>query len=147
VEAVFNSTAVTADLFMATLAALELLDGANPAEIDKTPAAKYVLPLLMDEKRSSAVRAQALRLVAPNDPALDTGLLKKLLTGSDALLKQETVQTLQLAPANRAAALLLPFAAMKNRNPNFAPTPWPDWPAAREEKPLAVPRGNCSPNC
>jgi putative membrane-bound dehydrogenase-like protein len=110
VEAVFNSTAVTADLFMATLAALEMLDGAKPAEIDKTPAAKYVLPLVVDEKRSPAVRAQALRLVAPTDPALDPALLGKLLAGGESLLRQEAVRTLQLAPADRAAPLLLPIA-------------------------------------
>jgi putative heme-binding domain-containing protein len=111
VEAVFNSNAVTADLFMATLAALAMLDGTNPAEIDKTPAARYVLPLLADETRSPAIRAQALRLVAPNDPALDPALLGKLLNGSEALLKQEAIRTLQLAPPDRAAPLLVPFAA------------------------------------
>src|SRR5205814_6246168 len=61
VEAVFNSTAVTADLFIATLAALEMLDGTKPEDIDKTPASNYVLPLLKDEKRPAPVRAQAMR--------------------------------------------------------------------------------------
>jgi len=111
VEAVFNSNAVTSDLFLATLAALEMLDGANPAAIDKTPASQYVLPLLRDEKRPPAVRAQALRLVSPSDPALDAGLLSGLLTGSDSLLRQEAVETLQLASTERAAPLLIPFAA------------------------------------
>jgi putative heme-binding domain-containing protein len=111
VEAVFNSTAVTADLFMAALAALEMLDGTKPEDIDKTPAAQYVLPLLKDEKRPAAVRAQALRLVSPADPALDAGLLSQLISGSDALLRQETIRTLQLAPVERAAPLLVPFAA------------------------------------
>jgi putative heme-binding domain-containing protein len=110
---------VTADLFMATLASLSVLDGVNPAEIDKTPAAKYVLPLLADEKRSPAVRAQALRLVAPNDPALDSGLLGKLLAGGESLLKQEAVRTLQLAPPDRAAPLLLPIAADQKQDPQL----------------------------
>ncbi|HEY2253779.1 MAG TPA: PVC-type heme-binding CxxCH protein, partial [Planctomycetaceae bacterium] len=111
VEAVFNTNAVTADLFMATLAALEMLDGSKPDEIDKTPAAKYVLPLLKDEKRPAAVRAQALRLVSPSDPALDSGFLQGLLSGADSQLVQETVRTLQLAPPERAAPLLIPYAA------------------------------------
>jgi putative membrane-bound dehydrogenase-like protein len=111
VEAVFNSNAVTSNLFLAALAALEMLDGANPAEIDKTPAARYVLPLLRDERRPPAVRAQALRLVSPADPALDADLLAGLLNGSDSLLRQEALETLQLAPADRAAALLIAFAA------------------------------------
>ncbi|MBI3865199.1 MAG: HEAT repeat domain-containing protein, partial [Planctomycetia bacterium] len=117
VEAVFNSNAVTADLFMATLAALEMLDGAKPADIDKTPAAKYVLPLLTDEKRSPAVRAQALRLVAPNDPRLEPAFLGKLLAGNDSLLRQEAIRTLQLAPPDRAAPLLLPLAADEKQDP------------------------------
>ncbi|MBS0264030.1 MAG: c-type cytochrome [Planctomycetes bacterium] len=116
VEAVFNSASVTADLFMATLAALEMLDGANPAEIDKTPAAKYVLPLLTDERRSPAVRAQALRLVAPNDPALTQSVLETFLKSGQALLTRETIQTLQLAGPDRAAPLLLPFAADSQQN-------------------------------
>lgn len=111
VEAVFNSMSVTAELFMATLAALEMLDGTKPDEIDKTPAARYVLPLLKDEKRPAAVRAQALRLVSPADPALDSNFLQKLLGGNDPRLVQETVRTLQLSPAEKAAPLLTPFAA------------------------------------
>jgi putative heme-binding domain-containing protein len=110
VEAVFNSTAVTADLFMATLAALEMLDGIKPEDIDKTPAAKYVLPLLADEQRPSAVRAQALRLVSPADPALNAGLLLRLINSSDLLLAQEAVRTLQLAPAELAAPFLISVA-------------------------------------
>jgi putative membrane-bound dehydrogenase-like protein len=111
VEAVFNSSAVTADLFMATLASLEMLDGTKPEDIDKTPAAKYVLPLLKDDKRPAAVRAQALRLVSPADPALDSGLLSQWINGGDMLLRQEAIHTLQLAPVERAAPLLIPFAA------------------------------------
>jgi putative membrane-bound dehydrogenase-like protein len=110
VEAVFNSNAVTSDLFLAALAALEILDGADPAKIDKTPAAQYVLPLLRDVNRPAAVRAQALRLVSPADPALDGDLLKGLLNGGDPLLRQEAVRTLELASADRAA-LLVPFVS------------------------------------
>jgi putative heme-binding domain-containing protein len=116
VEAVFNSTTVTSDLFMAALAALEILDGADPATIDKTPSTKYVLPLLQDEKRPSAVRAQALRLVSPADPALDLSLLRGLLNGSDAALQEEAVRTLQLASTTDRAALLIPFASDAKRD-------------------------------
>ena len=63
VEAILDSKSMTTDLFLATLAALEMLDGKDPKDFDKTPAGKYVLPLVKDEKRSPAVRAQALRLV------------------------------------------------------------------------------------
>jgi putative membrane-bound dehydrogenase-like protein len=110
VEGILNSNAVTADLFMATLAALDMLDGGDPKVLDKTPPAKYVLPLLNDENRPAAVRAQALRLVNPNDPALDVALLGRMLNGSNPVLSQESVRTLQLASAERATPLLLPFA-------------------------------------
>ena len=80
------------------LAALEMLDGASPADIDKTPAGQYVLPLVRDVKRPAAVRAQALRLVAPTDPALDAELFASLLKSPDSVLRLETVRTLQHAP-------------------------------------------------
>ena len=79
-----DSEKMTTDLFLATLAALEMLDGKSPKDFDKTPPAKYVLPLLRDEKRSAAVRTQALRLVDADDPALDAKLFQNLLTGADA---------------------------------------------------------------
>jgi len=110
VEGVLNSNAVTADLFMSTLAALDMLDGGDPKVLDKTPPAKYVLPLLNDENRPAAVRAQALRLVNPNDPALDVAMLGRMLNGSNTILSQESVRTLQLASAERATPLLFPFA-------------------------------------
>jgi putative membrane-bound dehydrogenase-like protein len=109
VEAVFNSNAITSDLFLAALAALEMFDGTNPADIDKTPAAQYVLPLLRDDKRPAAVRAQALRLVSAADPRLDSVLLASFLKGKDPLLVRETVRTLQLAPVDRAGDLLISF--------------------------------------
>ena len=41
-----------------------MLDGVNPADFDKTPAGKYVLPILIDDDRPAAMHTQALRLVA-----------------------------------------------------------------------------------
>ena len=95
VEAILNDKVMTTDLFLATLAALEMLDGKGPQDFDRTPAAKYVLPLVRDKNRSPAVRAQALRLVDPNDPALDAELFRTLLNSAHAQLKLETVRTLQ----------------------------------------------------
>ena len=106
-----NSEPMTTDLFLATLAALEMLDGKSPHEFDKTPASKYVLPLLKDAKRSPAVRAQALRLVAPDDPVLDATLLQSLLGSDNRQLKLETVRTLQSSPLPEATDLLAAVAA------------------------------------
>ncbi len=105
---------MTTDLFLATLAALELLDGVDPANFDKTPAGKYVLPVLLDEKRPAAVRTQALRLVAPDDPALKTPLLEKLLASDDKALRLEAVRTLQGSSRADVAKLLTHVAADKS---------------------------------
>jgi putative heme-binding domain-containing protein len=113
VEAILNDPGITSDLFLATLAALEMLDGVPPQEFDKTPARKYVVPLLRDANRPAAVRSQALRLVAANDPALDARLLGELMASSHPDLRRETVRTLQFkspAPDNsveQASRLLL----------------------------------------
>jgi putative membrane-bound dehydrogenase-like protein len=110
-KTILNSEPMTTDLFLATLAALEMLDGKSPHEFDKTPASKYVLPLLKDARRSPAVRAQALRLVAPDDPVLDATLLQSLLGSDNRQLKLETVRTLQSSPLPEAADLLAAVAA------------------------------------
>jgi putative heme-binding domain-containing protein len=111
VEAILNEPRITADVFLATLAALEMLDGVPPAEFDKTPPGKYVLPLVRDAKRTPTIRALALRLVDPADPAVDGALLADLLKSDDAMLRLETVRTLQSSPAEQAAGLLQSIAA------------------------------------
>jgi len=123
VEAILDSKSMTTDLFLATLAALEMLDGKDPKDFDKTPAGKYVLPLVKDEKRSPAVRAQALRLVDENDPALTKELMSELLASKNYPLRLETVRTLQFASSPHATKLLIKVA--KSERP---------WRKARDEK-------------
>lgn len=106
VEALLDQEPMTADLFLAVLAALEMLDGKDPANFDKTPSGKYVLPILLDENRPVAVRTQALRLVAPDDPALKATLLEQLLASSDKALRLEAIRTLQASPLDEAVHLL-----------------------------------------
>ncbi|MFG0331993.1 MAG: PVC-type heme-binding CxxCH protein [Maioricimonas sp. JB049] len=95
VAAVLRGEPMTTDLFLATAAALEMLDGKNPKDFDSTPAGSYVLPLLQDESTPAAVRVQALRLVDPDDDRLNVALLAKLAGSSDERLKTEAVRTLQ----------------------------------------------------
>lgn len=99
VENVLNDASISADLFLATLAALEMLDGIPPARFDQTPPGKYVLPLVKDEKRPAAIRALALRMVDPGDRSLDAGLLEGLASSSDGALRLEAVRTMQQSPA------------------------------------------------
>lgn len=109
VEAILTNPDLTSDLFLATLAALEMLDGVNPVEFDKTPASKYVLPLVQKDG-PPAVRALALRMVSPNDPALTLELFQKLLASPDERLKLEAIRTLQLSSLPNAVELLAAIA-------------------------------------
>jgi putative membrane-bound dehydrogenase-like protein len=111
VEEVFHQKGVTSELFLATLAALEMLDGKNPADFDKTPAEQYVIPLLKDDKRPAAVRAQALRLVSPTDKALDAPLFASLLKSDYEPLRVEAVRSLQAATPAVSGELLRSLVA------------------------------------
>lgn len=114
VEALLNDPAITADLFLATLAALEMLDGVPPQKFDETPPGKYVLPMVKDDKRPPSVRALALRMVDPGDPGLDAGLLGSLVESQDPALRLEAVRTLQQSPVEQASRLLTPIATNKS---------------------------------
>jgi len=116
VEAVLNGKVMNADLFLATLAALEMLDGKSPKDFDKTPAGKYVLPLVKDRKRSPAVRAMALRLADPDDKRLGEQLFSELLQSKNAKLKTEAVRALQQSQ-RRFAGKLLAAVALDEKTP------------------------------
>ncbi|MDB5390834.1 MAG: Cytochrome c, partial [Planctomycetaceae bacterium] len=108
-EAILSDPALTSDLFLATLAGLEMLDGVNPTEFDKTPASKYVLPLVQKEV-PAGVRTLALRMVSPSDPALTVELFEKLLASPDERLRLEVIRTLQLSVLPRTSDLLVAIA-------------------------------------
>ena len=116
VDSVFDRPEMTSELFLAALAAQEMLDGKSPADFDKSPAGQYVLPLLKDTNRPAAVRAQALRLVAPTDPALNETFFAELLATSDPQLQLETVRTLQGARPEISARLLQEIVSDPDRN-------------------------------
>ncbi|QDU38697.1 Cytochrome c [Maioricimonas rarisocia] len=115
VETVLRSEPMTTELFLATLAALEMLDGKDPKDFDRTPAGNYVLPLLKDESTPAAVRIQALRLVEPNDEGLELALLAKLADSADDGLKTEAVRTLQQSGRPEAVAPLVDIATDDTR--------------------------------
>ncbi len=111
VEAVFNGKGMSSDLFLATLAALEMLNGKKPEDFDKTPPAQYVVPLLKDEQRSPAVRAQALRLVSPTDKSLTAPFFASLLKSDFEPLRLEALRTLQAAQPEVSGELLRELVA------------------------------------
>ena len=116
VEAILSSPGMTAELFLATLASLQMLDGGNPADFDKTPPETYVVPLIKDQQRPAAVRAQALRLVAPTDKVFDIPLLTALAKSDDKILRMEAVRTLQGANPLVSTTLLREIAADDKRD-------------------------------
>ncbi len=67
-EAALASTAETRDLFGATLAALERLDGKTRGLQDEIAGEEYVAALLKNPRTPTAVRQQALRMLRPDHP-------------------------------------------------------------------------------
>ncbi len=110
VDAVLESGEMTAELFVATLAALKMLDGVPPADIDKTGGANYLLPLLQEGRQSLAVKIQALRLISPAAATLSPPLWDKLLSSGEPALIREAIRTLQFAPAEIAGPRLMAMA-------------------------------------
>src|SRR5262249_31252665 len=111
VEAVFDGKGMTPDLFLATLAALEMLDGKKPEDFDKTPAGQYVVPLLKDETRPPALRAKALGRVSQRDKPLHAPFFASLLKPDSESLRLETIRTLQAATPNVSGELLRELVA------------------------------------
>lgn len=101
---------ISADLFLASLAAVQMLNGVNPADFDKTPPGKYVLPIVEDVKYPAALRTLSLRMVSPQDPALDAQLMTQLVASPDYNLRLEAVRTLQSSPLPEAPGMLLALA-------------------------------------
>ncbi|MES2792844.1 MAG: PVC-type heme-binding CxxCH protein [Planctomycetota bacterium] len=113
IESLLQDENIDSDLFLATLAAIEMLDGTSPVDFDKTPPSKYVVPLVIKDSPPN-LRALALRMVSPSDPALTADLFQQLLKVNDSNLHRETVRALQLSPLPEAANLLLKIAADEN---------------------------------
>lgn len=107
VESVLSAPGMTTDLFLATLAALQMLDGGKAADFEKVSPDSYVVPLIRDASRPAAVRAQALRLLAPTDSSLNRDLLSSLIGSSEPALRLEGIRTLQGASLADRGELLL----------------------------------------
>ena len=97
VEALFNDPDLTPDLFLATLAALEMLDGKPPQDFDKTPPGKYVVPILLDRTKPANVRAIALQLVDPDDEELPAPYVADMMLSENPQLRLEAVRTAALS--------------------------------------------------
>ena len=111
VERVLSSEPMTEELFLATLAALEMLDGKSPVDFDKTPAAKYVIPILKSSLDQPAIAMQAIRLSQPKESLEVAALLAGVITGNYPLtLRQEAIRTLSTSPTVETIAALVKVA-------------------------------------
>lgn len=118
-QRVLASEPMTADLFMACLASLSLLDGVTPKEFEKTPPAQYLLAIVKDTERSATLRATALRMLRPSQPELDAKLLGEMLVSQNRDLRREAVRTLQHSPIPERSQLLSGIASDEKLDANL----------------------------
>lgn len=115
VEKVLASPVMTSDLFLATLAALEMIDGRSPQDFDKTPPGKYVQPLLQKPETTDAVRTQALKLLGSETGGVPVEALTKWAESQNDALAVEAVRSLATVPNPTAEAALLRIAQEEAR--------------------------------
>jgi putative membrane-bound dehydrogenase-like protein len=97
-EAALASTAETRDLFGATLAALERLDGKTRGLEDEIAGEGYVAALLKNPRTPSPVLQQALRMLRPDHPSLTIDLFRRLLNHDSEAVRIEAVRSLCQSP-------------------------------------------------
>lgn len=94
-EAMLSERAETRELFEASLAAIEMLDGVRRDSGQEWAGEQYVLGVLKNPDASLAVRRRALRSLRPDHPELTLDLLRQLLSAQDAELRLEAIRTLR----------------------------------------------------
>ena len=89
-----TSETATKNLFEATLAALEQLDGKERGSRDELAGEDYIVHLLNNPRTSAKVLERGLRMLRPDHPALSQDRLQRLATGSDKAVAIEAIRTL-----------------------------------------------------
>jgi putative membrane-bound dehydrogenase-like protein len=97
-EAALASSAGARNLFEATLAALERLDGKARGLEDEIAGEDYVAALLKDERTSAPVLQQAIRMLRPNHPSLTLDRFNHLLANHSESVRIEAVRSLSQSP-------------------------------------------------
>jgi putative membrane-bound dehydrogenase-like protein len=87
------SSAATRNLFEATLAAVEQLDGKKRGPQDEIPGEDYIAALLKDARTSAPVLRRALRMLRPDHPALTLDRLRHFVNGHDEAVAIEAVRS------------------------------------------------------
>ena len=86
--------APTRNLFEATLAALEQLDGKRRGPEDEVPGEDYIAARLKDPRTSAPAVRRGLRMLRPDHTALTLDLLRRFATGRDEAIAIEAVRSL-----------------------------------------------------
>lgn len=107
VAQVLTDEPMTPELLLATLAALDMLDGNSPREFDRSPPKKYLLPLLEQAATSDVVKLYGLKLISPQDSELRSELLDSLTDSPSPQLRQEALRSLWMSGRPEAFELLL----------------------------------------
>ena len=108
------SSATTRNLFEATLAALEQLDGKMRNPLNEMAGEDYIVALLRDSRTSASVIARGLRMLRPSHPALTLDRLRRFVTGNDEGVAIEAVRTLSQCPSPGRFAVLSKLATDRN---------------------------------
>jgi putative membrane-bound dehydrogenase-like protein len=114
-----TSGSATRELFEATLAALDQLDGRRRDPRNEMAGEEYIARLLNDPQTPPPVLRRGLRMLRPDHPALTLALLKRFLASSDLPTRIEAVRGLSQSPLAGRFEVLASLAA----DAAAAPTP------------------------
>ncbi len=101
---------LTPRLLVATLTALDMLDGGKPQSADHVGGRWYLERLVFGDKTPASTRAMGLRMLPADNPALKADAMKKLLEVDDERFRIEVVRTLRQGPIKERAAMLREIA-------------------------------------
>jgi putative membrane-bound dehydrogenase-like protein len=105
IEGELENPKTTADLFEASLASLEMLDGVKRKPGNEFSGADYALRLACDPKVADNVRAMALRIVPLDHKKLSFGQLASLIKEGGPQLRFEALRTLRDLPFPEGAKI------------------------------------------
>jgi putative heme-binding domain-containing protein len=108
----------TRELFEATLAALEQLDGCQRDPRNELAGEEYIARLLKDPQTPPAVSRRGLRMLRPDHPILTLALLNRFLAAPDEPTRIEAARSLSQSPLAGRFEVLASLAADAQ-----APTP------------------------
>lgn len=106
---------LTPRLLVATLTAIDMLDGGKPGSVDHVGGRWFLERLAFGDKTPAATRAMGLRMLPADNPALNAPAFRKLLEVDDAPFRIEVVRTLRQSPIKERAAMVREIVSDKSQ--------------------------------